>query len=66
MDKSIDQIMMVGSNLPVSLWVDSLPVSDRQIAIEAVYLCLQRQAPINRMELGSIIRELRRKQNASA
>lgn len=66
MDKSIDQIMMAGSNLPVSLWVASLPVNDRQIATEAVYLCLQRQAPINRMELWSAIRELRRKQNASA
>lgn len=65
MDKSIDQIMMAGSNLPVSLWVNSLPVDDRPIAIEAVYECLRQNFPINRLELGRMVRLLKRKQQAN-
>lgn len=37
MDKRIDQIMMAGSNLSVSLWVNSLLVDDRPIVTEAIY-----------------------------
>ena len=65
MEKNLDQIMMAGGNLPVSLWIASLPVDDRQIATEAVYLCLRNKTQINRMELGSAIRELRRKMRAN-
>lgn len=43
MEKNLDQIMMAGGNLPVSLWIASLPVDDRQIATEAVYLCLRNE-----------------------
>ena len=42
-----------------------LPVDDRQIATEAVYLCLRNKTQINRMELGSAIRELRRRMRAN-
>ena len=66
MDKNLDQVMMAGSNLSVNLWIASLPVDDWQIATEAVLLCLQRNVPINRMELGSAIRELKRKQRVPA
>lgn len=65
MEKNLDQIMMAGGNLPVSIWIASLPVDDRQIATEAVYLCLRNKAQINRMELGSAIRELLRKMRAN-
>jgi len=51
MDKSIDQIMMTGSNQSFSLSVNSLFVDDRPIAIEDVYDCLRQNFPINRLEL---------------
>lgn len=58
----LNEIKMSGTDLPVSYFIKIQKPSDRAIVTEAVYECLKRNWPLNRMEIGYLARELRRKQ----
>ncbi len=63
---NLDEIKMSGTDLPVSFFIKTLKPSEREIVTEAVYECLRRNWPVNRMEIGYLARELRRKQLANS
>jgi len=62
---SLDEIKMSGTDLPVSFFIKAQPAEDQEIITAAVYECLKRNWPVNRMEIGYLTREMRRKQSAN-
>lgn len=52
---------MEGTEVPFAIFLRTVPEGDKQILTEAALECLKRGWPINRMELGYLARELRRK-----
>ncbi len=62
--QNLDEITMSGSELPITYFIKSQKPEDREIVTEAVYECLRRNWPVNRMEIGYLVREMRRKQSA--
>ena len=58
---NLDEIKMSGTDLPVSFFIKTQPAEDRELTTEAVYECLRRGWPLNRMEIGYLARDIRRK-----
>lgn len=58
---SLKDIKMEGTEVSMEIYLRTVPEKDKAILTEATYECLKRGWPINRMELGYLARELRRK-----
>ena len=58
---SLDDIKMEGTEVPFKIFLRSIRPEDREVLTLAAYECLKRNWPVNRMELGYLARELRRK-----
>lgn len=51
---------------PVTEWLDTQPVADRELLIEAIYACLKKGWPLNPMTIQSTARAIDRKQKGHA
>lgn len=58
---SLKDIKMEGTEVSMEVFLRTVPDKDRATLTEATYECLRRGWPVNRMELGFLARELRRK-----